>query len=139
MRLTKGQYCEMVEKLAGEAIYDHEERVAEAQTEEMIKKAAIVHDYAVEKMAAVEEAYSEASEYAGECLEVLANAGLLEEDGINKEAAEEDEEVYEATVRLASAHDEAIEKMAELEEIYEEAAMEREAAEQVLGYFGIEI
>lgn len=139
MKLTKEQYCEMVEKLAGEAIDNHEERVAEAQAEEMIKKAAAVYDYAVEKMASAEEEYKEASEYAENCLEVLANAGLLEEDGINKEAAEEDEEVFEATMKLASAHDQAIEKMAELEEFYQEAEMERQAAEEVLNYFGIEI
>lgn len=137
--LNKGQYLEMVEKLAGEAIENHEERVAEAQAVEMIEKAAAVYDYATNKMELAEDAYREASEHVNECLEVLANAGLLEEDGINKEAAEEDEDVYEATVKIAEAHDESLQKMAELEEFYQELEMERTAAEQVLNYFGIEI
>lgn len=137
--LTKGQYCEMVEKLAGEAIEDQEERIAEAQAAEMIEKAAMVYDFAINKMAAAEEVFAEAEGHKDECLEVLASAGLLDEDGINKEAAEEDEEVLEATLRLAQSHDEALEKMAEAEEVYVEAEMERQAAEEVLNYFGIEI
>lgn len=136
--LNKAQYCEMVEKLAEEAVYDHEERVAN-ELEIMAEKAAAVYNHALEKIAMAEEVYAEAEGCREECLEVLASAGMLDEDGINKEAAEEDEDVYEATCRLASMHDDALEKMAAAEEVYAEAMMEIQAAEEVFEELGIEI
>lgn len=136
--LNKRQYCEMVEKLAEEAVYDHEERVAN-ELEVMAEKAAAVYEYALEKIAMAEEVYAEAQGCREECLEVLASAGILDEDGIDKEAAEQDEEVYEATYKLASMHDDALEKMAAAEEVYAEAMMEIQAAEEVFEELGIEI
>lgn len=136
--LNKTQYCEMVEKLADEAVYDHEERVAN-EMEIMAEKAAAVYNYALEKIAMAEEVYAEAEGCREECLEVLASAGMLDEDGIDKEAAEQDEDVYEATVKLASMHDDALERIAAAEEVYEEAMMEIQAAEEVLNSFGIEL
>lgn len=139
MNLNKKQYCEMVEKLAEEAIDDHEERVASAEANEMVEKAAAVYEYAMNKIAMAQEVYAEAESGRDECLEILASAGMLDEDGLNKEAAEQDEEIYDATVKLASIHDEALEKMAAAEEVYEEAVREVQAAEQVLNAYGIEI
>ena len=73
------------------------------------------------------------------CIEVLAEAGMFDENGFNKEAAEESEETINFANKVAESYDDSISKVAAAEECYAEAVNEANAALEVLAACGYEL
>lgn len=109
----------------------------QAAAAEMEEKAAAVYEYALNKIAACQEMYADGVYGANACMEVLAEAGLLYEDGsLCKEAAEADEDSIIFTNKVADEYDDSLNKVAAAEECYAEACEELGAAMEVLAGFG---
>lgn len=106
--------------------------------EEIESKAMAVYEYALNKIAACEEMYQEATLDKQACIESLVQAGLVDENGLNKQAAEENEETALFTNTVAEVYDDAINKIAASEECYAEAIDELNAATEVLADCGYE-
>lgn len=102
------------------------------------EKAAEVFEYALRKIAACEEMYADGVSDQEACIEVLAEAGLYDEHGFNKEAAEESEEAMEFATEVSNVYDEAMDKIAAAEECYEEAVSDLQDSMEVLKQFGYE-
>lgn len=165
MKLNQDQYSEIVNKLASEiagevidktageeesksegvknliaekkqAILEAIKKKQEGNKEENAEKAAQVYEYAMNKIATCEEYYNDGVAEGQACIEVLAEAGILTEDGFNKEAAEADEETLEITASICEMYDDAMAKTAAAEEKYAEACEEANAALEVLAELG---
>lgn len=107
--------------------------------EEMIKRAMAVYEYALNKIAASQEMYEDGVVGQQACIEVLAEAGMYDENGFNKEAAEESEETINFANKIAESYDDSINKIAAAEECYAEAVNEANAALEILAAYGYEI
>lgn len=114
------------------------EELANNDNKEVEEKAAAVYEYALRKIAACEEFYNDGVLGQQACIEVLAEAGLMDENGLNKEAAEQDEETAYVVNKIAEEYDEYMNKVAAAEECYEEAVGELKAAMEVLAELGYE-
>ena len=101
-----------------------EKEAAEYENEEMAKKAYAVYEYAIKKMAACEEMYTDGVAGQQACIEVLAEVGMFDENGFNKEAAEESEETINFANKVAESYDDSASKVAAAEECYAEAINE---------------
>ncbi|MGL5715934.1 MAG: hypothetical protein ACRCX2_23160 [Paraclostridium sp.] len=120
-------------------IADREEKEEKKDDEaEMAEKAAAVYEYAINKIAACEAYYQEGTNEQEACLEILAEAGILTEDGIDKEAAEADEETADIVNKIAEAYEEAGSMVIAAQEKYAEAYEEASAALEVLAELGYE-
>ena len=166
MKLTNNQYSEMVEKLANEIVEDFgvEKTAGEGQklTPEQNKKiieakkaqakaqaqggskaseeekAAAVYENAMNKIALCQEMYEDGTIQKQACIETLAEAGLYDENGLDKEAAESSEEAIQFTNQIAGIYDDGSEKIAAAEECYADACIEVNAAMEVLASYGYE-
>lgn len=108
------------------------------ESEQIEQQACELYEYALRKVAACEEMYNDAIEDQESCIEVLAEVGLYDEYGFNKEASESNEEIYEFTEGVSSVYDESLQKIAAAEECYEEAIEDLGTAIEVLAHFGYE-
>lgn len=133
------------EKIA-EIIEARKEMVKEAATQEdvvtdedMVKRAYEVYQYALRKIAASEEMYQDGAAGQQACIEVLAEVGMYDENGFNKEAAEENEETINFANKVAESYDDSMAKIAAAEECYTEAIEEANAALEVLAEYGYEL
>jgi len=133
------------EKIA-EIIEARKEIIKEAATaeetvtdEDMVKRAYEVYQYALRKIAASEEMYADGVAGQQACIEVLAEVGMYDENGFNKEAAEESEETVSFANKVAESYDDSMAKIAAAEECYSEAVEEANAALEVLASYGYEI
>lgn len=113
------------------------EKVEEGASEE--EKAAAVYEYAMNKIAACQDMYSEGMLEQQACIETLAEAGIYDENGFNKEAAESSDEHIFFTNKIAEHHESAMNKIAAAEECYAEAQIEANAAMEVLAGLGYEL
>lgn len=169
MKLNEEQYRELVDKLASEIVEEgvqkeaseeenkedkvkemieakkkeiaekNEKEAMEAEAQELAEKAAAVYEYALRKIAACEEYYADGMQGQEACVELLKEAGVITEEGFNKEAAEANEEVMEMTTKIASFYDEAECKIVAAQEKYAEAVEEANAALEVLAELGYEL
>ena len=165
MNLTTEQYDELKDKLASEAIETMtkeaseevltDEKIAEileakkamvkeasaqeAEAEEMVNRAMSVYEYAMRKIAACEEMYADGVAGQQACIEVLAEVGMYDENGFNKEAAEESEETVNFANKVAESYEDSAMKVAAAEECYAEAINEANAALEVLAAYGYEV
>lgn len=110
----------------------------EDSEDEMEAKAAAVYEYAMNKIATCQAFYSDGVLGQQSCLEVLAQAGILGVDGIDKEAAESSDDAVTLMETVAGVYDDCQEKIAAAEECYAEAVQEAGAAMEVLAAFGYE-
>lgn len=110
-----------------------------SEDEELIKRAMAVYEYSLNKIAACEEMYQDGATGQQACIEVLAEVGMYDENGFNKEAAEESEETIYFANKIAESYDDSINKIAAAEECYAEAINEANAALEVLAAYGYEI
>lgn len=115
-----------------------EEKEAE-EADVMIQKAAAVYEYAMRKIAACEEMHADGVIGQQACIEVLAEVGMYDENGFNKEAAEESEETVNFANKIGESYDDSTSKVAAAEECYAEAVNEANAALEVLAGFGYEV
>ena len=118
----------MTDEKIAEIIEARKEMVKEAATaeeelndEEMVKRAYEVYQYALRKIAASEEMYADGAAGQQACIEILAEAGMYDENGFNKEAAEESEETANFANKIAESYDDSMAKVAAAEESYAEA------------------
>lgn len=140
MRLSNEQYNDLTEKLAEEANDILEAREVEAsEVEEMAEKAAAVYQVAMAKIAAAQEAYVEAECDQEDCLEVLAEYGIVDEYGFNKEAAESDDELYSLAEEGIDFYNDALEKQAAASEVYADNLENASAAIEVLAALGYDV
>lgn len=116
-----------------------EQEAIQAEGEEMVKRAYEVYEYALRKMAASEEMYADGVYGQQACIEVLAEAGMYDENGFNKEAAEENEETVNFANRVAESYDDSTAKIAAAEECYAEAIEEANSALEVLAAYGYKV
>lgn len=131
--------AEKKKQLAEEAQTEGKDVVdEEAEAEELAQKAASVYEYAMRKIAACEEMYADGSLEQRACIETLAEVGLYDENGLNKEAAEQSEDAMFFVEKVAEAYDDALAKTAAAEECYAEAVEEANAAIEVLASLGYE-
>ena len=107
-------------------------------SENLEKEATELYEYAMRKIAACEAMYYDGMSDQGACIEVLAEAGLYDEDGFNKEAAESSEEAIEFSNEISGVYDESLNKIAAAEECYQEAVSDLGQAVEVLEAFGYE-
>ena len=155
MKLNREQYTELTEKLASELVenmyttegasvaddmmqekmagYAYEDDYTDEEIEVMANE---VYDRALAKMAAAQSFYEDGAAQEQACIESLAEAGLYDEYGLDKEAAESSEEAIDFTNRVAEYYEDAQEKMASAEEVYAEASDELMASAQILSEFG---
>lgn len=158
MKLNKEQYTELTEKLASELVENMyttegagiadelmQEKMAgyvdageEYTDEELEVMANEVYDRALAKMAAAQSFYDDGAVQQQACIETLAEAGLYNEYGLDKEAAEQSDETIDFVNRVAEYYEDAQEKMASAEEVYAEASEELQASAQILNEFGYE-
>lgn len=125
------------EKMAGYMSDEMEVEAGEELTvEEMEIRAREVLDYGLRKMAASEEMFAEGEAQMQACIETLAENGLYDENGLNKEAAESSEEAIDFTNRIAEHYEDAMNKQASAEEVYAESEIEVQAAVEVLQELG---
>lgn len=158
--MDKLQYQEMVDKVANNILAGIEKRAeAEdsglsdeqiqaiieakkqqaAQDEAEEEKAAEVYEYAMRKIAACQEVYNEGVLQQQACIETLAEAGFMYEDGtLNKEAAEESEETVDFVNKVAAYYDDGQDMIEAAEEKYAEALDELSVAMEVLAAYGYE-
>lgn len=102
------------------------------------EKAAEAYEYSIRKIAACEEMYADAMLDQEVCIEVLAEVGLYDKNGINKEAAEESAEAAEFFGAVSMAYDESLLKIAAAEDCYAEAVETLNEATDILADFGYE-
>lgn len=107
--------------------------------QEMAEKAAAVYEYALNKIALCEELYQIGLGEQEGCLEILAENGLLDESGLNKEAAESSDEAYNLTEIVANEYNDACEKIAAAEECYASSMEELNGSLEVLAELGYDI
>lgn len=100
------------------------------------EKAAAVYYNALSKIAACEDMYYDGAIQQQACIETLAEAGLYDEHGLNKEAAEASEETVYFTNKVADLYQDGEEKIAAAQECYAEAHQELSAAMEVLAEYG---
>ena len=154
MKLNREQYTELTEKLANELVENMyttegasiaddvmQEKMAgyvedDYTDEEREIMANEVYDRAVAKMAAAQSFYEDGVAQQQACIESLAEAGLYDEYGLNKEAAESSDEAIDLTNRVAEYYEDAQEKIASAEEVYAESVDELNASAQILSEFG---
>lgn len=115
-----------------------EEATEDEAVEELEQKAAMVYEYALNKIAACEDMYADGVMTQQACIETLAEVGLYDENGLNKEAAESSEETIFFTNKVAEEYDDACEKIAAAEEKYAEGIEELRSAMEVLAELGYE-
>lgn len=116
-----------------------EQEAQEEQIEEMAKRAYTVYEYAMRKIAHSQEMYDDGVVGQHACIEVLAEVGMFDENGFNKEAAEENEETINFANKVAESYDDSMSKIAAAEECYAEAIEEANAALEVIAACGYEI
>lgn len=108
-----------------------------AQLAELEQKAAATYEYALRKIAASEEMFIAGELQKQACIELLAENGLLTEEGaLCKEAAEQSEEHIAFTNKVADSFNDALEKMAGAEDCYGESVIELKAAMEILTDLG---
>lgn len=142
-QLTEEQVAAILEakkrQLAEQEAEAEEEDEVEDEEQEQAEKAASVYQYALNKIAACEQLYADGLLSQQACIETLAEAGLYDEDGLNKEAAESSEEAMFFVEKVAEEYDDALNKVAAAEECYTEAINEANAAIEVLASLGYEL
>lgn len=116
-----------------------EKEASEDDAEEMAKKAFEVYQYALNKIAACQEMYNDGIAGQEACIQILAEAGMYDENGFNKEAAEESEETINFANKVAESYDDSMNKIAAAEECYAEAIEEANAALEVIAACGYEV
>ena len=126
MKLNREQYTELTEKLASELVenmyttegasvaddmmqekmagYAYEDDYTDEEIEVMANE---VYDRALAKMAAAQSFYEDGAAQEQACIESLAEAGLYDEYGLDKEAAESSEEAIDFTNRVAEYYEDA--------------------------------
>lgn len=139
--LTDEKIAEIIEakKAMVKEASEKEASEVEVNDEEMVKKAMAVYEYAMNKIAASQEMYADGVAGQQACIEVLAEAGMFDENGFNKEAAEESEETINFANKVAESYDDSAMKIAAAEECYAEAVKECNAALEVLAGYGYEV
>lgn len=142
----EGQQEQLTEDQIKAIIASKKKEIAERQNEEGVneqptsntepEKAAMVYQNALDKIAACEKMYIDGEIQKQACIEVLAEAGLYDENGLNKEAAEYSDETIYFTNKVAESYDDSEEKIAAAQECYDEAVEHLNAAKEVLAQYG---
>lgn len=135
--LTDEQIKRIIEAKKQEIAENEQAPQDEDEAEEIAQKSAAVYEYAMRKIAACEDFYNDGIASKQACIEVLAEAGLMDEYGLNKEAAESTKEAMEFTNKIAEIYDDADQKIMAAQEKYAEACEEANAALEVLASLGL--
>lgn len=114
--------------------------VADKKKEKEVEKEACeAYEYALRKIATAEAWYNDAVLEQEACIETLAEAGMYDENGFNKEAAEESQETVDFANEVSNIYNEATEKIAAAQEVYSESIKEAEKLAYYLTELGYEL
>lgn len=135
-QLTDEQIAAIVAAKKKQLAEQAEKEESQPEDNNQEEKAAAVYYNALSKMAASEEMFNDGVIQQQACIETLAEAGLYDENGLNKQAAESSQEAIDFTNRVAEIYDDGEQKIAAAQECYAEAEVALGAAMEVLAGYG---